>query len=195
MQDLQILFDFEFYRGSARGGPEENLDEPDQWIEHYLAEGDTQGASPHPLFDPSYYGSQHPDLPPEGGARFRHFIENGGHDGSSPHPLFQSDFYLSQCPELRGSAENLLVHYLEQGEERGKKPNPLFDPNYYVEQNTDLALQLLGTHGKVGQRDPRIEPWTNQLELTLAIGRRRFPQSLTSSHILSNSFTSSEGTE
>lgn len=168
MRDFQILFDYEFYRASIPAGQAESLEGPEDCVEHYLMVGDAQGASPHPLFDPVYYGDQHPDLLPESGARFRHFTLHGGHDGSNPHPLFQSDFYLSQCPELRGSSENLLVHYLEQGEGLGKQPHPLFDPSYYAEQNADLAdlaIPLLVHYFRYGTLEGRnpnplfLEAW------------------------------------
>ena len=63
-------------------------------LEHFLAVGDASGYWPHPLFDPGYYGSQHPELAEQGGARFAHYLQHGGRDGSNPHPLFRSRFYL-----------------------------------------------------------------------------------------------------
>jgi len=63
-------------------------------LEHFLAVGDASGYWPHPLFDPVYYGSQHPELAEQGGARLAHYLQHGGRDGSNPHPLFRSRFYL-----------------------------------------------------------------------------------------------------
>jgi GT2 family glycosyltransferase len=178
LQDLQTLFDPEFYRAlSGTAG------EASELSAHYAAHGDALGLAPHPLFDPGHYGRQLPELPATGGARLRHFLEHGGHDGSSPHPLFQSQFYLDQSPELRGSTENLLLHYLGSGEELGRKPNPLFDPAYYLETNPDLAVRhtpllihyLL--HGTLERRNPNplfLEDWYRQHHL----GGAPWPQPL-----------------
>ncbi len=130
---FQLLFEEGWYLdrhpdASAVGG-----------LEHFLAVGDASGYWPHPLFDPGYYGSQHPELAEEGGARLAHYLQHGGRDGSNPHPLFRSRFYLGQSPELKASGGLPLTHYLAEGEARGLAPNPLFDAQYYSARNPDLA--------------------------------------------------------
>jgi hypothetical protein len=88
-------------------------------LEHFLAVGDASGYWPHPLFDPGYYGSQHPELAEQGGARFAHYLQHGGRDGSNPHPLFDAQYYSARNPDL-AQVDSLL-------------PHPLFDPTYYGE--------------------------------------------------------------
>jgi O-antigen biosynthesis protein len=93
-------------------------------IDHYLAEGEPRGWSPHPLFDVVWYRRQ-----VKGAARsqlgaFAHYLGRGAARGDPPHGIFDRDWYLEQAPDALGHPTGLLGHYLDIGGPAGITPNP-----------------------------------------------------------------------
>jgi GT2 family glycosyltransferase len=93
-------------------------------IDHYLAEGEPRGWSPHPLFDVVWYRRQ-----VKGAARsqlgaFAHYLGRGAARGDQPHEIFDRDWYLEQAPDALRHPRGLLGHYLDIGGPAGIAPNP-----------------------------------------------------------------------
>ncbi len=93
-------------------------------IDHYLAEGEPRGWSPHPLFDVAWYRRQ-----VKGAARsqlgaFAHYLRRGAVRGDRPHEIFDPDWYLERAPDALQHPAGLLGHYLEVGGPAGITPNP-----------------------------------------------------------------------
>ncbi len=93
-------------------------------IDHYLAEGERRGWSPHPLFDVAWYRRQ-----VRGAARsqlgaFAHYLRRGAVRGDRPHEIFDRDWYLERAPDALQHPAGLLGHYLEVGGPAGITPNP-----------------------------------------------------------------------
>lgn len=128
---------------------------------HYLLAGDTEGRSPHPLFDPLWYRAQYADaLRGWPLTTLEHFIMRGSFEGFDPHPLFDVSYYVAQVPELARSGRNPLAHYLAEGWRQGHDPHPLFSTNWYISQNPDVAragmapLLHFMLRGAAERRDP-----------------------------------------
>jgi hypothetical protein len=104
---------------------------------HYRLYGEAQGLSPHPLFDPAFYGGT-----------LAHYLGEGAAAGRSPHPLFDPAFY-----------GDTLAHYLGEGAAAGRSPHPLFDPAFYHAQVSALMPGLSQDDSphdfrELGGRDP-----------------------------------------
>lgn len=107
---------------------------------HYLAVGDKEGLSPHPLFDAEGYRSRHAvKLAASRITALQHFIYAGAREGFDPHPLFDVRFYVSHCVEVARTGENPLIHYLRKGWREGIDPHPLFSGKRYRERNPEAA--------------------------------------------------------
>ena len=87
---------------------------------------------PHPLFDPSWYLRENPDVAKARVEPLHHYITEGWREGRNPHPLFDLRYYLSQAPKLAEAGIEPLAHFLKDGAREGLKPNPLFDPAWYT---------------------------------------------------------------
>ncbi len=94
-------------------------------------------ASPHPLFDPSYYTRV--DGGVKTGLPFLHFLVRGGFAGRKPHPLFDPNWYLLRYPDVARAHANPLQHYVNFGWREGRSPHPLFDPQWYKQRYPDAA--------------------------------------------------------
>lgn len=105
----------------------------------YITRPDLHDASPHPLFDGSYYLSENSDVAAAQANPLLHYVVVGWRQGRDPHALFAGDWYLSVHPDVRAAGVNPLAHYVLTGAEEGRKPHPLFDPDYYLEHNPDAA--------------------------------------------------------
>jgi len=97
-------------------------------LDHYLAEGEARGWSPHPLFDVVWYRRQ-----VKGAARsqlgaFAHYLQRGAARGDRPHEIFDRDWYLERAPDALRHPAGLLGHYLEVGGPAGITPNPWMSP-------------------------------------------------------------------
>ncbi len=123
------LFDAEFYLArypdvAAAGAPP---------LVHYLLSGGREGRSPHPLFDPDWYGRQAgEEIAAHGITPLEHYVRRGAGQGLSPHPLFDVGRYLMKAEGLSPGGDPLL-HYLTQGARDGLSPHLLFDPDWYGE--------------------------------------------------------------
>ncbi|MFO1060843.1 MAG: glycosyltransferase, partial [Dongiaceae bacterium] len=109
---------------------EENTDVAllaDDPLEHYLVFGAAEGRSPHPLFDPAFYGAQQPGLP-AGANPLLHYCTEGAAALRDPGPLFSTSFYLEANPDVRQSGMNPLWHFCEHGLLEGRRPHPDLRP-------------------------------------------------------------------
>ena len=103
-------------------------------LAHYLAYGAAAGHSPHPLFDPLYYGLNNAgELDASQVSPLEHFVRVGAAGGRNPHPLFDIPYYLGQAPDL-AAGEDPLSHYTRTGWRQDLSPHPLFDPVWYRDQ-------------------------------------------------------------
>lgn len=75
---LAHFFDEEFYALSA-DARREGLDP----LDHYLAKGEALGVAPSPLFDPTFYRRQYPDLSAWTDGLLAHFVLHGRSEGRS----------------------------------------------------------------------------------------------------------------
>ena len=113
--------------------PAEPIAPGDDPVSHYLREG--WGLSPHPLFDPEWYGRQTHEAatqPP-----LAHYLTAGWRDGLSPHPLFDGRWYLEQNPSVAEAGVDPLTHFLAEGGRMGLSPSPWFDTAHYVAARGD----------------------------------------------------------
>lgn len=85
-------------------------------LEHYITDGEPDGAMPSDKFDPDWYYEEYPDVKSAGASALRHYIEHGVHEGRTPLP--------EKVIKLRIDIENLM-------RSSGCRPQP-----------TPIALQL-----------------------------------------------------
>lgn len=109
---------------------------------HYLRSRTPDDASPHALFNATYY-RQLAGLPAETSA-FLHFLTVGQFEGLSPHPLFDTEHYLETAtiPEGIGRERTFtcaLHHFIRLGLARDVPPIPDFDPEFYRARYPDVA--------------------------------------------------------
>lgn len=126
------LFDDDYY---LRSRPDVAAVEIDP-LWHYLRSGAREGAWPCPLFDPSYYAAQSPELGQQN--PLIHFIAVGTALGRGPHPLFDTAFYVSRYAEKIPPGMHPLAHYLSIGGIDGFDPHPLFAGTWYLTQHPQL---------------------------------------------------------
>jgi GT2 family glycosyltransferase len=128
------LFDGSYYVAnypeSADSGPP---------IQHFLRHWAQTLASPHPLFDTSFYLQQRPDLVAASRNPLVHYLGRGSVEGLDPHPLFSTRYYQEQKPSI-GFA-NPLTHFVRSGAAEGRSPHPLFDVAFYNWQRPDIAAR------------------------------------------------------
>jgi glycosyltransferase involved in cell wall biosynthesis len=80
-------------------------------LEHFLAYGDADGASPNPLFDPPHYQSQ---LGTPAREPFLHYSTEGGYWGLDPHPDLSGHIYCSHYPEIAVGELTPLAHFASE---------------------------------------------------------------------------------
>jgi FkbM family methyltransferase len=107
------------------------------WLANYLAAGGRERA--HPLFDPSFYLDENPDVAAGGEHPLLHYLSYGASAGRDPHPLFDTSFYLEENPDVEAAGINPLIHFVVAGARERRNPHPLFDTAYYQEQYRDTA--------------------------------------------------------
>lgn len=104
---------------------------------HYVLHGASEGRSPHPLFDPTFYNRQRRflgSLTP-----LAHFLLRGARSRLLPNPLFDIDYYIESNPEVARLRENPLIHYLRIGAVEGRDPHPLFASTWYLEKYEEVV--------------------------------------------------------
>jgi glycosyltransferase involved in cell wall biosynthesis len=101
------------------------------------AEGCSQQADPHPLFDTSYYLLRYF---PEGLKEnpFLNYLSTGWKKGFWPGPFFDPDTYGSWSG-WRAEDGNPLCHYIRVGQQQGKSPSQNFDFQFYFDKNPILV--------------------------------------------------------
>lgn len=132
------LFDVRFYLSQLSSNASEAVSHP---IRHYLDYGEAAGYLPHPLFDPSWYRDQYPDIAEGSISPLAHFLSYGALEQRQPHPLFSTSTFLSSLPSdvlLERKDLNPVVRYQKFALEENSRPHELFDPAFYLETNPDV---------------------------------------------------------
>jgi hypothetical protein len=134
----------------------------DPW-RHYVRTGAAAGSSPHPLFDPVWYGDLAHVSPADALA---HYVTTGARDGRSPHPLFDARWYERQVVDA-GLARDVSVpppvHYLTIGSPRGCSPHPFFDVTWYrsahrIAPSADPLIDYLASVHVERAPHPLVDP-------------------------------------
>ena len=123
-EDSQLLFDLSFYLRQYPDVQDSKMNP----FDHFMRHGREELRQPSPLFSPTWYLSQNPDL--DGLAPLSHFLKSGFKEGLDPNPLFSTNWYLKNYLDNRKS-ENPLLHYLREGQYKGCDPHSLFDTDWY----------------------------------------------------------------
>ena len=145
------IFDPEWYRTVVRSAAESDGD----MLTDYLMRDGSEFASPHPLFNASYYSEKCFNLGepiPSGTLPLTHFLMTGG--AIDPHPLFESEYYLSQ-----GATVNEKIPLIDfiTSEESYRDPHPFFSSSHYLDMRQDvreLGLNPLLHYLRSGSREP-----------------------------------------
>ena len=98
-------------------------------LEHFIAVGQHEGLSPHPLFQADWYLQRNPDVQRSGLAGIQHYLRFGAREGRAPNVLFSANDYLKQVN--LGSYRSPLHHYLDCGEKMGVNPHWLFNAQWF----------------------------------------------------------------
>lgn len=108
-------------------------------VEHYVREGASAKARPHPLFDVVWYTSQYLSHGTNSLTPLGHYIKTGRRAGATPNPLFDPQWYIERASV--GSALNVdpFMHFLREGGAAGLSPHRLFDSEFYLGQAAKLA--------------------------------------------------------
>jgi GT2 family glycosyltransferase len=103
-------------------------------VEHYLTEGRSKRLTPHPLFDPAYFGQQHAAVI---GHRdpLVYYLSEPASRKASPHPLFDAQAYVARTPAAGMHPLGPLGHYMEVGASNGLAPNDWYTPDPLIEPN------------------------------------------------------------
>jgi hypothetical protein len=78
-----------------------------------------------PLFDPDWYGAQHPEVAASGLAPALHYLTVGAASGLPPSPGFDAADYLRRYPDVARSGINPLIHYTAFGRAEGRTIRPV----------------------------------------------------------------------
>lgn len=117
------LFDAAWYAlGSGEHRPREGA------ARDYLGGGRNAGLSPHPLFDPDYFASQHKARIGERDPLVL-YLSNKASRKASPHPLFDVAWYVARVPAAKSHPLGPLGHYIDIGAREGVPPNDWYVPD------------------------------------------------------------------
>src|SRR5271166_6415989 len=161
---------------------------------HYLLEGARQGARPHLLFDPVWYGRRRGATQKDPNPLVD-YIRYGAAEGYEPSPYFSSEHYRKIAGPLHGLTP--LGHFIAYGLPRKISPTPLFDRDWYLATNPDVRragfdplLHFIASGARDGRspgplfdaawyrlknadiRDSGLEPLPHYLALGAAEGRK-----------------------
>lgn len=120
--------------------------------------------SPHPLFDPVWYGHVSGIVSQED-ATLEHYLSLGWRRLWSPHPLFSVEYYLRNQPDVRDAYIDPLTHFISLGWKEGANPHPSFDVAYYLSQVGRLTGQDPLTHYVMIGHKRGARPTANSREL------------------------------
>ena len=130
------LFDPGFYEGQLSHGPT-----PRDLIRHYVLRGESEGARPHPLFDPAFVRDQFAaaGIEPTHGCVLATYLSHPDLE-IDPHPLFDTGRFRRGARRSLPAATG-LQQYLTPGPPwaPGEGPCVLFDSSYYLSANADVA--------------------------------------------------------
>ncbi|MGE0717135.1 MAG: hypothetical protein AB7P02_16955 [Alphaproteobacteria bacterium] len=136
---------------------------------HYMNEGASAGAAPHPAFHLRWYRSEHPylaDTDP-----LLHFLALDLRR-RSPHPLFDPQWYLDRYPDIDPDGDPFL-HFVDRGAAELRDPGPSFSTRAYVAAHPGLdparVNPLVHYHRRRGEAGFR--PWAR---LSAAGGTRHW---------------------
>ena len=95
-------------------------------------------ASPDPLFDPTYYLAQNPDVAAAGIDPYQHYMTTGWHEGRNPSALFSTNYYLNQNADVRAAGLNPMTHFEASGWREGRDPSVAFSVQGYLAAYPDV---------------------------------------------------------
>jgi hypothetical protein len=97
---------------------------------HFMKYGLPAGASPTPLFDPTFYDqvTKSSRVVARGNeSAFVHWLEYGYAAKIVPTPLFDDRYYLATNPDVASAKIWGFEHFITSGMEEGREPHPWFD--------------------------------------------------------------------
>lgn len=106
------LFDDAFYRAQL---PAEQHGTRSQLLLHYVAKGEREGLSPHPLFSPSLYRLYNMSTTEVRESALAHYLSNKWRGRGITSPLFDSRWYLERYQDIAQAGLNPLQHYVQYG--------------------------------------------------------------------------------
>jgi lipopolysaccharide biosynthesis protein len=122
---------------------------------HYLRWGANEGRAPHPLFDPRFYLTAHPEAAIGGGANaLQHYLTKGWKKGYKPNPRFDPFFYLQMYPDIVEAGIEPLTHFITNGLREGRTACPddvyvePFEPDYEIPREPTPAPSIVETDVK-----------------------------------------------
>jgi len=101
----------------------QNQDKDPRPLAHFLREGWLLGHFPNPVFDPSWYLSQNPDVAASGMNPLIHYVKHGASEGRHPHAWFDAGYYASRVGLAKGDLTP-VAHYLAQPPHGRVAPSP-----------------------------------------------------------------------
>ena len=128
------LFDVGFYAANC---PETDFHSINP-LGHYFATPLEIRASPHPLFDRSFYRANHSDLAADRD-ELLDYLERGDREGRAPHKLFDPVYYRDFNPDLSKGDDLALWHFVTRGNFEGRNPHPLFATAWYLTEYPEAA--------------------------------------------------------
>lgn len=105
---------------------------------HFFSIGWREDRLFHPVFRPTHYLMQYPDITDRSISPAQHFVQSGLAENRRASPLFWPDWYADQANLDHGDQIGLLTHYLTIGFGAGVAPNPLADEGWYEEQIPEI---------------------------------------------------------
>ena len=110
------LFDARYYLAQL-AGDRETVRDP---VAHYLAEGESQGRMPNPVFDPAWYRQAAGAALPEKGSPLAHYVLSGSGEGRETGPDFDAGYYRKAHADVAAAGIEPMRHYLEFGRYEGR---------------------------------------------------------------------------
>ena len=145
----------------------------DAAVRHYLTLGRAAGLSPHPLFDPDYFGGQHAASI---GTRdpLVLYLAKRSSRSASPHPLFDLEAYVERVPAAMRLPLGPLGHYMDIGAADGVPPNDWYVPDPQREPGGLISwIEARATDWVNRRRAPAIPEPDAPVEAAAAAGSPR----------------------
>ena len=111
-------------------------------LDHFLEEGMSEGASPHPLFDAAWYLETYTDVADSGMPPIYHYLNSGGREWRAPGPFVDMDRYYETYREdvERTATGSILEDFVRSGDRSSALQ--FFDQAHYSEQVGDSTMSF-----------------------------------------------------